>query len=146
MLKSKTTSLVLAAVMAAVSAPAFAEGDVEKGEKAFKGCKACHRIMDDEGELLNGKGKTGPNLYNIIGRTAGSDEDFGKKYGKSLVAAGEKGLVWDVENLAEYIKDPKKFLASYLDDKKARSKMAYKQRKSQEDIAAYLKSVSPDAP
>jgi len=140
-----SAALVIGASIMAFSAPAFAEGDIEKGEKAFKRCQACHQIVDDSGEVLGGKGKTGPNLYNIIGSTAGSNEDYGKKYGKSLVAAGEAGLVWDVENIAEYMTDPKKFLATYLDDKKARSKMAHKQRKNQADIAAYLESVSPGA-
>ena len=146
MLNVKARALVFGVAMAAISAPAFAEGDVKKGKKGFKRCQACHLIVDADGEVLGGKGKVGPNLYNIIGKTAGADEDFGKKYGKSLVAAGEAGLVWDVENIADYMSDPKKFLVAYLDDKKAKSKMAHRQRKGQEDIAAYLLSVSPDAP
>jgi len=142
---SKISTAALTLVLLGVSAPAFAEGDAKKGEKAFKRCQACHQIVDDSGTVLGGKkGKSGPNLYDIIGATAGTNEDFGKKYGKSLVAAGEDGLVWDVENIAEYMTDPKKFLATYLNDKKAKSKMAHKQRKGQADIAAYLESFKRD--
>ena len=78
-----------------------------------------------------------------IGRQAGMVEDF-KGYGDSLVAAGEAGLVWDEENFVKYAEDPKKFLAEYLDDKGARSKMSFKLRKGAEDVYAYLVSVSPE--
>ena len=47
--------------------------------------------------------------------------------------------------MAEYVKDPKAFLVETLDDKKARSNMAFKLRKGSEDVAAYLASVSPAA-
>ena len=138
--------ITLAALM--LAAPAFADsdmaGDAAAGEKDFKRCKSCHAITDDAGEDIVKGGKTGPNLFNVIGRTAGSAEGF--KYSKSLEEAGEKGLVWDTETLAEFIKDPKDFLKEHNDDKKARSKMTFKMKKGGEDIAAYLKTVSPDAP
>lgn len=125
-----------------IAAPAFAEGDAAKGEKAFKACKSCHTIKSPEGEVIYKGGKTGPNLYGILGRTAGSDESF-KKYKKSLQAAGEKGLVWDAENILEYAKDPKAFLKTYLDDPKAKSGMTFKLKKDGEHIVAYLASVAP---
>ena len=80
------TLAILAALGAAT--PALAEGDVAKGEKAFKKCKACHMIVNGDEVIFKG-GKTGPNLYGIIGRSAGTAEDF--KYCKSLAAAGEAG-------------------------------------------------------
>ncbi|MEP3538432.1 c-type cytochrome, partial [Ascidiaceihabitans sp.] len=103
-----------------LAAPAFADGhstgDAEAGEKAFKKCKACHMISDGDNVIYKG-GKSGPNLYGVIGRQAGALEGY--KYKDSIMAAGEAGLVWDEANLAEYVVDPKKFLQTYLDDKKA---------------------------
>lgn len=140
--------LIYTAILAtAFAAPAFADshsmGDVDKGEKNYGKCKACHAIVDDAGEVIQKGGKTGPNLYNIVGRQAGSVDGF--KYGDSLVAAGEAGLIWDEATLAAYMTNPTDFLRETLDDQKARSKMSFKLRKGSEDVAAYLASVSPAA-
>ncbi len=135
---------------AALAAPAFAEshivGDIAAGEKAFKKCATCHVVIDDEGQQLAGKKtKTGPNLYGIIGRQAGSIEGF--RYGKSIIAAGEAGLIWDLENFAIYAQDPKDFLKEFLDDKRARSKMSYKVREEEDavNLGAFLASLAPVA-
>ena len=133
-------SFKYAALLAATvfAAPAFAEGDAGKGEKTFKKCKSCHMIKNGDDVILKG-GKTGPNLYGIVGRAAGAQEGF--KYGKSLAKAGENGLVWDAENLVSYAADPKAFLKEYLDDGAAKSKMSFKLKKGAEDVVAYLESV-----
>ncbi|MEP2639454.1 cytochrome C [Roseobacter sp.] len=122
------------------AAPAFAEGDAAAGEKTFNQCKSCHMIVADDGTEVVKGGRTGPNLYGVIGRVAGSS-DF--RYGDDIVAAGEAGLVWDETNLAEYAADPRSFLRTYLDDSKAKSRMAFKLRKGGADVAAYLASVGP---
>ncbi|SLN12169.1 Cytochrome c-551 precursor [Falsiruegeria litorea R37] len=131
--------LVATMIVGLLAVPALAEGDAEKGKKAFNKCKACHTIVSDAGDTILKGGKTGPNLYGIAGRTAGTVDGF--KYGASLVEAGEKGLVWDAENFAEYTKDPKGFLKTYLDNTSAKSKMSFKLKKGSEDIYAYLESV-----
>ncbi|MEP1926379.1 MULTISPECIES: cytochrome C [Pseudomonadota] len=127
-----------AAAALALATPSFAEGDVEKGEKGFKKCKSCHTIVSPEGEAVIKGGKTGPNLYGVVGRVAGS-EDF--KYGTGLAGAAEAGFVWTEESITEYIKDPKKWLGDNGYDKK--SKMSFKLKKGGEDIAAFLASVAP---
>ena len=131
---------VVAAATAAllVASPATAEGDVEAGEKAFKKCKACHSVVNPDGDVLYKGGKTGPNLYGIVGRAIGS-EDF--KYGTGLQDAAEAGFVWTTEELAVYSADAK----AWLGDKgfTTKSKMAYKLKKGGEDVAAYLASVAP---
>ena len=133
--------------MGFAAAPAFADGhligDPAEGEKAFNKCKSCHMIVSDGGDEIQKGGKVGPNLYGIVGRQAGIQDGF--KYGDDLVAAGEAGLIWDQEQLATYVADPRAFLREYLDDSKAKSKMAYKLRKGGEDVAAYLATVSPEA-
>jgi cytochrome c len=133
--------ITASAAMLALSVPAFAAGDAAKGEREFNKCKACHMIQAEDGTDIVKGGKTGPNLYGVIGRAAGAQEGF--RYGESLVAAGEAGLVWDEENLATYVQDPKAFLVEYNDDPKARSSMSFKLAKGAEDVAAYLASVAP---
>ena len=136
---------VAALIAMTFAAPAFADGhggpgDAAAGEKAFNKCKSCHMIVSDAGDEIVKGGKVGPNLYGIIGRQAGT-ADF--NYGADLVKAGEAGLVWDATNIVEYSADPRAFLRTYLDDNKAKSKMAFKLNKGGEDVAAYLASVAP---
>lgn len=131
--------------------PAFADGhatgDAEAGAKVFGKCKACHSIVDADGETIAKGGRTGPNLYGLYTRVAGTQEDFGKKYGKSLVAVGEAGLAWDEEAFVAYVADPKAWLRETLDDKKARSKMSFKLGKADDaaNVWAYIVSVGPEA-
>ena len=134
------TRTFAAIIAISFAAPAFAEGDAAAGEKTFNKCKSCHMIVADDGTVIAKGGKTGPNLYGVIGRTAGTT-DF--KYGKDIVAAGEAGLVWDTSNLAEYVVDPRDFLRTTLDDSKAKSRMSFRLKKGGEDVAAYLASVGP---
>lgn len=133
---------ILAAAAALIAGPVFAEGDIAEGEKlTAKRCKSCHMIADGDNVILKG-GKTGPNLWAVVGRAAGGDADF-SRYGDDMKAAGEKGLVWDEAQLMAYIADPKDFLRAYLDDPKAKSKMSFKLKKEDERaaVAAYLASL-----
>jgi cytochrome c len=135
---------------ALMASPAFADGhatgDAGAGEDVFKKCKACHSVIDAAGEVVVKGGRNGPNLYGIYGRVAGSEEDWGKKFGDSIVAVGEAGLVWDETNFIAYVADPRDFLRTTLDDKKARSKMSFKLKDDQDklDVWAYLVSVGPE--
>ena len=130
------TTATLAAL--ALTAPAFA-GDAAKGEADFKKCKACHMIVADDGTEIQKGGKTGPNLYGVIGRTVASVADF--NYGESIAAVGAKGVVWDEAMLAVYVADPGKWLKEQTGDAAAKSKMTFKLAKGGEDMAAYLASV-----
>jgi cytochrome c len=132
---------IATALLAVLAAPVMAEGDAAKGEKGFKKCKSCHMIVSDEGETIVKGGKTGPNLYGVVGRAAGSVEGF--KYGKDIVAAGEAGLVWDEETFVAFTQDPKGFLKEVTGSGSAKSKMTFKLKKGGEDIYAFLASVSP---
>jgi cytochrome c len=133
---------------AALSAPAFAQGDAAAGEAVFKQCQTCHAVVNEAGEVLAGKNaKTGPNLYQIVGRIAGSEAEFGKKYGDSLVALGASGYAWTEEDLAIYVQDPVAFLKDRLGDSKAKSKMSFKLKKPEDaaNVTAYLASLAPAA-
>ncbi len=142
----------LTAALLAFAGPALADGhagpgDAEAGADSFSKCQACHVVQDDAGEVLAGRnGKTGPNLYGIVGRQAGSLDGF--RYRKSIVEAGEAGLVWDAETLASYLQDPNVFLRETLDDKRARSGMAFKINDEAEaqNLAAFLAGFgAPDS-
>ena len=134
--------IATAATAVTLAGAAFAEGDAAAGETEFNKCKSCHMIVADDGTEIVKGGRTGPNLYGIIGRQAGSVEGF--RYGDSLVAAGEAGLVWDEESFVAYVQDPRGYLREYLDDQSARSKMSYRLRSGMEDVYAYLVSVGPE--
>ena len=100
-------------------------GDVAKGEKVFKKCKACH-VVDKE------KNKTGPHLVGLFGREAGSVKSF-KRYSKAIKGSG---IVWTAETLDGYLENPKKYLKG--------GKMAFaglKKEKDRQNVIAYLESM-----
>ena len=108
--------------VALVSAGPVLAANIKAGEKVFKKCKACHYAGRE-------KHKTGPHLVNIIGRKAGSLEDY-KKYSKAMKASG---IVWDEETLSEYLRAPKKYIKG--------TKMAFvglKKDADIENVIAYL--------
>ena len=102
-------------------------GDVAKGEKVFKRCKACHKVED-------GKNGVGPHLFGIVGRAvAGVD---GYKYSKGMATYAEGGAVWDAARLDAYLTNPKKEVKG--------TKMAFaglKKEAQRADIIAYLETL-----
>lgn len=130
------TRLFLAAAL--LASPALA-GDPALGEADFKKCKACHAVIGADGTEIVKGGKTGPNLFGVIGRQIGSYPDY--KYGESIVAAGADGTVWDEASIVAYLIDPTKWLKEKTGDEGAKSKMSYKLPKGGEDIAAYLATL-----
>lgn len=133
--------LAVVAATTLIAPAAFADahggaGDADAGAKVFKGCKACHQVGD------GAKNRSGPLLNDVIGRTAGSVEGF--KYSKSMIAAGEAGLVWDAEKIADFIENPSSYLKEVLDSSKAKSKMSKKVKKEADraNVAAYLATFS----
>ena len=136
----KTLLIFATGAALSLTSAALAEGDAAEGEKIFKKCRSCHTIRNGDEVIFKG-GKTGPNLYAVIGRVAGST-DF--KYSKSMVAAGKGGLIWTEDLIAEYVENPSAFLKTMMDDSKAKSKMTLKLKKGGADVAAYLASVSPE--
>lgn len=138
---------IAAATTALLATSAFADGhatgDAEAGEKVFSKCKACHMIVADDETVIQKGGKTGPNLFGVFGRTAGSVDGF--RYGDSIIAVGESGVAWDEEQFITYVADPKKYLQATLDDSKAKSKMTFKLKDAEDaaNVWAYLVSVGP---
>lgn len=131
-------TLCIAVALGLSGAPALAAGDAAKGERDFKKCRSCHMIANGDDVIYKG-GKTGPNLYGVLGRTAGTIEGFG--YSDELIAAGQGGLVWTQETLTEYLTDPKAYLQRVLDDSAANPNMRFKLAKP-DNVVAYLATFS----
>ncbi len=109
---------------------ANAEGDAVAGESVFQKCMMCHTI--EEGVI--DPNKQGPNLFGVIGRSAGTSEGFGDRYSPALV---ESAIVWDDVTLTEWLQGPTKMVRGV--------RMPFKLRK-EEDIAnviAFLMANSP---
>lgn len=114
--------------LAALVSPAVAD-DAENGEQVFRKCRACHQVGD------SAKNAVGPQLNGIVGRHAASAEGF--NYSAAMKEAGEKGLVWNEENLSKYLENPRKFIP--------KNKMAFaglKDDDDRKDVIAYLKKFS----
>jgi cytochrome c len=132
----RVSGIVGAAVLFVTFATAAGavDGNIEDGKKIFLKCAVCHGIGDTKKPI-------GPNLNNVIGRTAGTEPEFlakkGAGYSQAMIKAGEAGLVWDVAQISEYIFDPKKKVPG--------NKMAFPGLKKEQEIAdvvAYVASFS----
>ena len=64
-------------------APVMAEGNSSKGRKVFKECRNCHSVKAGK------YGTFGPNLYQIVGREAGTAAEH--DYSPALKHAG---FIW----------------------------------------------------
>ena len=107
----------------------LAMGDLRRGERVFKKCTACHQIASD------GKNMIGPNLWSVIGRTAGSVSDY--KYSKAMVAYGKE---WTFEEMNSYLIKPQAYVKG--------TKMAFAGLRKEKDRASVIlfmnsKSSSP---
>ena len=101
---------------------------IKAGEKVFKKCKSCHAIGE------GAKNKSGPQLYNIIGRKMGSADRY--KYSKGFKLASDEGRIWDEQLMIEFLRKPKKFMKG--------TKMSFgglKKDKDLDAIVAYLKTA-----
>ncbi|TYC53092.1 c-type cytochrome [Rhodobacterales bacterium] len=125
-------ALVIGTALASLPAAAVA-GDPAAGEKVFKKCAACHAVGD------GAKHKVGPELNDVLGRTAGTAEVY--KYSKAMISAGEDGLVWDEATLTAYLTKPRDVVKG--------TKMAFAGLRKEQDldnVIAYLATFSADTP
>ncbi|MEL6648486.1 MAG: c-type cytochrome [Pseudomonadota bacterium] len=99
---------------------------IDKGEKVFKKCAACHAVGD------SAKNKSGPQLNALMGRTMGSVEGFA--YSQTFKAALAEGRAWDDAALTAFLADPKGFMKG--------TKMAFAGLKKEGDQAAIIAYLS----
>jgi len=144
MIRNLTLATALLAAPMAYADSDGSSGDVAAGEAAFRSCVACHVVRNLDGEVLAGRnGRTGPNLYGIAGRAAGSVDGF--RYSPAMVAGGEAGLVWSEETFAEYVPNATNFLRDFTGDSSLRSSMSPQRvdEDAAENIWAYIVSLGP---
>jgi cytochrome c len=101
-------------------------GNLAHGQKVFKKCSACHMIAAD------GKNMIGPNLWGVIGRTAGSVVDY--KYSKAMIAYGKE---WSFEEMNSYLIKPQAYVKG--------TKMAFaglRKEKDRSSVILYMNSKS----
>jgi cytochrome c len=102
-----------------------AEGDIEKGQKVFKKCSACHKV----GEGVNA---VGPSLFAIVGKDVASVDGYGYSGAITEVEGN-----WTVELLNEFLTKPKALVPG--------TKMGFGGLKKDTDRAnliAYLQSLA----
>jgi cytochrome c len=137
------------------------QGDVAAGEKLFQSrCTQCHTIkevsemcqhcrailstrgqkkkkkkkkkaLSDISNLQGAPNAQGPNLFGIVGRSAGSVDGY-----SYTPANKNSGITWDEKSLFDYLENPKKYIP--------KTKMAFPGLKSDKDRAsliAYLKTA-----
>jgi cytochrome c len=93
--------LVVGSAIAAVlvaSTSLIRAADAEKGKVVFEQCAACHSL-GEPGDY------DGPTLKDVIGRKAGSLEDY-----RYSAAMKRSDVVWDAATLDKYVTDPQAFI------------------------------------
>ena len=78
---------------------AAAEPDLDRGKAAFEKCAACHGLNAETGA------DDGPTLKGVIGRKAGSLEDY-----RYSAAMKRSGITWTPMTLDAYIADPQGYI------------------------------------
>jgi cytochrome c len=109
-------------VLLALAANPADAADPDHGKALYQTCAACHTERPDA---------LGPSLKGVVGRKSAALEDF--RYSNPMKRAN---LVWDENNLREYIKDPQ--------TKVRGNRMPYgglTDGKDVDDIIAYLKTL-----
>ena len=109
------------AVFVMASTPLVRAADPEKGKSVFEQCAACHSL-GDPGDY------DGPMLKGVIGRKAGSLEDY-----RYSAAMKRSDVTWDATTLDRYVTDPQALIPG--------NRMAFagiSDKAERDDLIAYL--------
>jgi len=97
----------------------LALGSIDHGKSIFRQCAACHSVSKGGGN------KIGPALWGVIGRKAGSINDY--KYSKGMSELGKK---WNFNSMNSFLIKPKNYVKG--------TKMAYAGLKKEKDRASII--------
>ena len=109
---------------------AYQAADLSNGEAKFALCRSCHTTAP------GGDDMTGPNLWGIFGRKAGSKASF--TYSDDLKNAG---WTWDADRIDKWITNPRAVLPG--------TKMTFigmPDPNDRRDVVAFLKVQTSDGP
>ena len=123
-----TVLLPAALTLALLSTSLASAADPDKGKAIFEQCAACHSL-DGTGDY------DGPTLKGIIGRKAGSLEDY-----RYSAAMKRSDVTWDAATLDKYVADPQAFIPG--------NRMAFAgitEQAQRDDLIAYLTVATKDA-
>ena len=98
------------------------DGDLDRGRKLYLQCRACHSLKENEPH------KIGPNLFKIIGSTAGTMKGY--NYSDAL---SKSEIVWTLENFDLWLEKPYEIIPG--------NKMVFSGMSKQEDrndLIAYV--------
>lgn len=124
-MKLTVRTMLASVALAALAAPALAEGSPEAGERAFAKCTACHTTVAGENR------PTGPSLAGVYGRGAAGAEGF--RYSPAMQRSD---VTWDDANLDKYLENPRGFIRG--------NRMAFvgvRDAQERADLIAYLKTL-----
>jgi cytochrome c len=88
-------ALLLLALLPAVAA---AEGGAAHGERLYAACAPCHQLSAQSG-------RSGPSLLGVLGRRAGSLEDF--RFSRAMAGSG---VTWTEEALDAFLENPQAYV------------------------------------
>lgn len=110
--------------------PAYQNADLSNGEARFAVCRSCHTATQ------GGEDMTGPNLWGVFGRKAGSEPGFA--YSDDMKHAG---WIWDADRIDKWITNPRAVLPG--------TKMTFVGMESptdRRDVVAFLKTLTSPPP
>lgn len=109
---------------------AYQSADLDNGQAKFAICKTCHNVTQGSGNM------TGPNLYGVFGRKAGTAPGFAYSDGMKAL-----GVTWNADDINKWISNPRAMIPQ--------TKMTYiglENPKDRIDVVAYLKTVTSPPP
>ena len=110
------------------STPLLHAADADKGKVVFEQCAACHSL-GEPGDY------DGPTLKGMMGRKAGSLEDY-----RYSAAMKRSEVVWDASSLDTYLENPQAFIPG--------NRMAFagiSEKAQRDDLIAYIAVAAGDA-
>jgi cytochrome c len=123
-MRPRFLTTILATILVLLTHHAAAQ-DAVAGQQVFKSqCSVCHSVAP-------GRTLTGPSLFGVVGRTAGSVQGF-----HYSAANKGSGIVWSAQTLDPYLTNPKQVIPG--------TTMTYpglKDAKQRTDLIAYLSTL-----